>query len=66
MAGRKVSAASPRRAEVARAAAVVQVTVAVPISGLRDGVPWPPVGGRFDLPADEAARYAALGYVVAD
>ncbi len=26
-----------------------------PVSGLRDGRPWPPVGGTIELPDDEAA-----------
>jgi hypothetical protein len=32
----------------------VLVKMRVGVSGLRDGVPWPPVGGTIDLPASEA------------
>jgi hypothetical protein len=32
------------------------VTMIGEISGSRDGVPWPPVGGVVDLPDDEAIR----------
>lgn len=31
------------------------------ISGTRDGVEWPELGGTIDLPADEAEALAAAG-----
>lgn len=31
------------------------VKMRFPVSGLRDGQPWPPVGGTIELPDDEAA-----------
>ena len=32
------------------------------ISGLRNGKPWPPVGGVIELPESEALALAAHGY----
>ena len=32
----------------------MRVTMIGQISGSRDGVPWPPVGGQIDLPDTEA------------
>ena len=43
----------------------VTVIVAVHISGLRNGEPWPAPGEQFTIPADEAERYLAFGYVTA-
>ena len=42
-------------------AASVRVTMLVSISGTRDGVDWPPVGGEFLLSADEAAGLVSNG-----
>ena len=35
------------------------VTMIGEISGSRDGVPWPPIGGSIDLPEDEAMNLIA-------
>ena len=50
--------------KVEPAAGEVTVRVAVGISGLRNGEPWPAVGEPITLPADEAASYIQFGYVV--
>lgn len=39
----------------------MRVTLTAPISGLRDGEPWPAVGESIDLPADEAEQLVRLG-----
>ena len=39
----------------------VKVKLKVNISGTRDGVEWPAVGGAIDLPDDEAAQMVAAG-----
>ncbi len=31
------------------------------ISGTRDGVDWPPIGGEVDLPDEEGAELCAMG-----
>ncbi len=42
----------------------MRVQMRVPISGSRDGVDWPPVGGTIDLPADEAEHLCAAGLAI--
>jgi hypothetical protein len=37
----------------------------VQLSGTRDGVEWPPIGGVLVCPDQEAADLAASGYAVA-
>jgi hypothetical protein len=39
----------------------MRVTLTAPISGLRDGRPWPATGESIDLPADEAEQLVRLG-----
>lgn len=56
--------------EAPEAAAVVlegevEVIVALNITGLRNGEPWPAVGERITLPADEVATYLRTGIVKA-
>jgi len=69
-------AKAPADAEAAQAAASdvpaaevltgeTVVILAIGISGLRNGEPWPAVGEPITLPADEAATYLRLGYVTA-
>lgn len=43
----------------------VTVTMRIAISGLRDGAPWPAVGGDITVPAAEAEQLVALGYAAA-
>ena len=40
----------------------MRVSMLTPISGTRNGVAWPPVGGVTNLPAEEAADMIANGY----
>jgi len=42
----------------------VQVKVNIHVSGLRDGQPWPPVGGVLELPQDEAMPLLQNGTVI--
>lgn len=37
------------------------IKLKVTISGTRDGVEWPPIGGAIDLPEAEAAQMIAAG-----
>lgn len=39
----------------------MKVRMLVGITGTRDGVDWPPIGGVLDLPDGEAADYIAAG-----
>jgi len=39
-----------------------KVEMVVLISGTRDGVDWPAVGGLIDVPAQEAAELVANGF----
>lgn len=41
------------------------VRMLVSLSGTRDGVEWPPIGGVLVCPDQEAADLAASGYAVA-
>jgi hypothetical protein len=34
------------------------------ITGTRNGVPWPPLGGEIDLPDEEGAALCATGMAV--
>lgn len=43
--------------------ALTSVRLLVSLTGTRDGIPWPAIGEVVELPAVEAAQYAALGYV---
>jgi len=43
----------------------VQVKVNIQVSGLRDGQPWPPVGGVLEMPQEEALPLLQNGTVVA-
>lgn len=64
MAGQKPAAgANAPAAEAQAAAEEVEVVMQITITGLRNGQPWPAVGGSISLPADEAAGYIANGYV---
>jgi hypothetical protein len=40
---------------------VKRVAMREGISGTRDGIPWPPVGGEIDLPDWEADTLVAAG-----
>lgn len=42
----------------------MQVMVRIQVSGLRDGQPWPPVGGVLEMPQDEALPLLQNGTVV--
>ena len=39
----------------------MEIKLKVTISGTRDGIEWPPVGGSVDLPEAEAAQMVAAG-----
>lgn len=39
----------------------MKIKLKVTISGTRDGIEWPPVGGSVDLPEAEAAQMVAAG-----
>jgi len=39
----------------------MKIKLKVTLSGTRDGIEWPPVGGSVDLPEAEAAQMIAAG-----
>jgi len=39
----------------------MEIKLKVTLSGTRDGIEWPPVGGSVDLPEAEAAQMIAAG-----
>lgn len=41
------------------------VRMTVPLSGTRNGVDWPPVGGTLEVPAEEAAQLIGTRLAVA-
>lgn len=40
----------------------MRVKMLISVSGTRDGVDWPPVGGEIDLPGEEAADLCDAGH----
>jgi hypothetical protein len=40
----------------------VEVYMTTPLSGTRNGAPWPPIGEKATLPAPEAAHLVAAGH----
>lgn len=44
----------------------MRVTMKAQVSGLRDGEPWPPVGGVIDVPDDEAVSLIAQSLATDD
>lgn len=39
----------------------MKIELKVNVSGTRDGIEWPPMGGSVDLPESEAAQMVAAG-----
>lgn len=65
MAGQEAEAGgSAKKPAKAKGETGVKVKVAVAISGLRNGEPWPAVGESITLPEHEAEGYLRFGYVV--
>lgn len=47
---------------IERGAKNMRVKMLISVSGTRNGVDWPLVGGEIDLPPDEAADLCEAGY----